>query len=306
MFVYSTATDAMESGFVIVTDRFVCLLGPEATAATAASVYRLLEADDTALGNIFDSVLTRHELQRFAVVEVLDAPSRCFHVTVRGDVLVELEGTTATRLSGAANASWISSEARGVTSLRLSLQSGSTDASPLTLRDGVVRACSVAVGTSVEKSSRAAPKLPIKKTAAVSRKIPLSASLNKRDQVDFAVTPAETPSALWVLTLPDGSEVEAGLPIVIGRRQVLTNLDGSSVVNVVAPSPRREISASHLELAVVDGELRGRDLDSANGTVVHTGARPARLLHGGRTTTLRSGDILDIGEEFSVIVGTKD
>jgi len=296
----------MESGFVVITDRFVCLLGPEATASTAASVHRLLAADDTALDDIFDSVLTRHELQRFAVVEVLDALSRCFHVTVRGDVLVELEGTAATRLSGAANTSWISSEARGVTSLRLSLQSGYTDANPLPLRDGVVRACSVAVGTSVEKSATAAPKPRVKQGVAASRKIPLPSSLSKSDQVYFAVTPAETHPSLWVLTLPDGSEVEASLPIVIGRRQVLMNPDGSSVVNLLAPSPRREISSSHLELAVVDGELRGRDLDSANGTVVHTDSRPPRLLHGGRTTSLRSGDILDIGEEFSVIVGTRD
>jgi pSer/pThr/pTyr-binding forkhead associated (FHA) protein len=74
---------------------------------------------------------------------------------------------------------------------------------------------------------------------------------------------------------------------------------------VLAPSPNREISGTHLELQVVDGELLARDLDSTNGTLVLTPAQAPRLLHEGRSTALHAGDVLDLGEDFRISVSTR-
>jgi hypothetical protein len=38
---------------------------------------------------------------------------------------------------------------------------------------------------------------------------------------------------------------------------------------------------------------------------VLTGSRPPRLLHHGGTTTVGSGDILDLGEAFRVIISAR-
>ena len=290
MFSYSIAEQATETGFVMVTDRFVCLLGAATGYPAATALYRLLDTDDTHIDDVFDLIVTRHNLSQFAVVEMVDSVTRAFRVAVRGNVLVELEGATTTRLSGVSTAAWASSEATGVRSLRLSLTENANTDDRLPMRHGVVRASGVTLDASAKAVSRPRGRAKANDSAAES---PLGAISNAATLVG------------WLLTLPDGRELEARLPIVIGRRPWPEDSDESSVVHVVAPSPNREISGSHLELIVVAGELFGRDLDSTNGTVVHTGARPPRLLHGGRSTPLRSGDILDVGEAFSVVVSTK-
>jgi pSer/pThr/pTyr-binding forkhead associated (FHA) protein len=117
---------------------------------------------------------------------------------------------------------------------------------------------------------------------------------------------AKPAAIVWLLILPDGSEIEPRIPVVIGRRPWVGSSDERSVVHIVAPSPRREISGVHLELSVVDGALHGRDLDSTNGTLVYSGGRPTRLLHGGRTTRLQLGDILDVGDAFSISIRTRN
>jgi hypothetical protein len=109
-----------------------------------------------------------------------------------------------------------------------------------------------------------------------------------------------------VLRLPDGSELEPSTPVVVGRRPWRTTPEETTTFYVLAPSPRREISGTHLELQVVDGELLARDLDSTNGTLVLTPAQAPRLLHEGRSTALRAGDILDLGEDFRISVSTRN
>ncbi|CAN5303538.1 hypothetical protein BH11ACT3_BH11ACT3_12440 [soil metagenome] len=109
----------------------------------------------------------------------------------------------------------------------------------------------------------------------------------------------------WTLQLPDGSEFEVTTPAVVGRRPWRTTPDETTTFYVVAPSPKREISGVHLEVAIVGDELQARDLNSTNGTLVLTASRSPRLLHGGRSTTLRTGDILDLGESFRISVGTR-
>ena len=313
-FAYTVSPTGLTAGFAIVTDRFLCLVGSEATAAVAAELYALLDSDETHLVDVFDAVVARHDLERFAIIEVIDPATRTFHLAVRGDVELDLEGATATRLSGGTKSGWISSEASGVSSLRLSLDGARSQEPRLPIRRGVVVTQHITINRGAAGAS--APELEILKTQPItlprlsSPKWPspteeLSAA--KAARIPVELPPRDKPAAIeWLLILPDGSEVEPRIPVVIGRRPWVGSSDERSVVHVVAPSPRREISGVHLEISIVDGALHGRDLDSTNGTLVYSGSRPTRLLHGGRTTKLQLGDILDVGDTFSINVKSRN
>lgn len=308
-FSYAVA-GADRAGFAVVTDRFVCLLGEGSNTEIAGEIYDLLDADNTHLDDVFDVLVAKHGLERFGLVEVIEPSTRTFHLAVRGDVSLDLKGTTATRLTGASQTAWLSSEARGVTDLRLAL--GTEPGVPfgaLPIRRGVV--ATSLIGLETRTGAKAKPVEPVE----IVRTQPISLpTLPKKDGAapapaargDLVPRTKEPVLIEWLLILPDGSEVDPTVPVVIGRRPWHGSSDERSVVHVVAPSPKREISGVHLELAVVDGTLRGRDLGSTNGTLVYSSTRPTRLLHGGRTTSLQLGDILDVGDAFSITVKTRN
>jgi hypothetical protein len=285
MFAYSLTSGSSPSGFGVVTDRFLCLLGPEATAELASTVYRKLDAEQAVVAEVLDLLSTAPGPVRFAVVELLDPATRSFSIAVLGQVALEIEQASTTRLTGASDAAWISTEARGVNTLSLMLDGDADHGIQLPIRRGVVQTGQLSLDA---PAVVAGPKRRASKPRVAATKL-TSAKLEATAQ-----SPQE---AGWVLTLPDGSEVDVGLPVVIGRRP---EADGREVLRVVAPADKREISGTHLELAVRDGVVQARDLNSTNGTVVRGSERAPRLLHSGAVATLAAGDVLDIGEEFSV------
>ena len=327
MFAYSVASGPDSVGFGVVTDRFLCLLGPEATLDVARDTYRLLDAEGAEVNDVLDALTTKHGLVRFAVVELLDPVSRNFAIAVRGKVALELEQTSATRLSGASDAAWISTEARGVNTLRLMLDSDVPAGNQqLPIRRGVVATSYVSLDDpsapqveepvddeidvktvpvsrpAMEKAKPAKPSLKKPRAKPVAIENPAENELDE----DTIIGPKSTSDdGAWVLTLPDGSEVSVGLPIVVGRRPWSVEPKDREVVHVVAPASKHEISGTHLELFLDEGGVQARDLNSTNGTVVRTQSRPPRLLHAGGTTTLVAGDILDIGEDFSIALSAR-
>ena len=337
MFAYAPAPAGTPTGYAVVTDRFLCLLGPETAPETARELYHLLDSTTAHLDDVLASVVDGGGSERFAIIEIMDAAERTMHVAVCGSVTVDIEGTTATRLSGPSGATWINGEARGVSSLRMALDEGAEPA-VLPIRRGVVatlavvvddlaaqppvfvdepspptvqlelpRTASAAASVAPQKAAKAKPKprstKPTARTKPVSRD-----ALGQNDQtstVDIASLRGAPPEPTWFVRLPDGNELDARAPIVIGRRPWPADIEQTSTVHVAAPSPDRQISGSHLELAVVGEVLYARDLDSTNGTIVLTPARAPRLLHDGQTVTLRDGDSLDVGENYVVVVGLR-
>jgi hypothetical protein len=284
-------------GFAVVTDRFVCLLSGDATAEIARAVFWLLDGEDAQLDDALGKLAHVDLVERFAIVELLDSVDRSMHVAVRGQVSVGIEGTTATRLSGPGEATWITGEARGVSSFWLSLDEQRPEGETLPLGRGIVRTSAVIADT-VPAGLFPSAQAEAAQATAGSESEPLRVDLNEwvNDQG----------SPRWILRLPDGNELDAEGTIVIGRRSWQQEIDENLIKHVSVPSPKRQISGSHLELALVDGELVARDLDSTNGTIVMTPERPPRLLHGGRTTSLQTGDILDLGESFRIVVSNRD
>ena len=315
-FAYTVSPAGAAAGFAVVTDRFLCLVGPEATTIVAAELYALLDSDDTHLDDVFDAIVTTHDVQRFALVEVVDPTSRTFHLAVRGDVALDLEGAKETRLIGSTNAAWVSSEARGVSALTMSLDAQPADEASLPIRRGVVLTGRLSIGGAVAASDSLALVREDLKTRPIT--LPRLANAmggsdpraaegrrsSRATNVSLGVGQTDPRTVEWLLALPDGSQVDVRIPVVIGRRPWVGTTDERAVVHVVAPSPGREISGVHLEISVVDGALHARDLDSTNGTLVYSESRPVRLLHGGRTTRLQFGDILDVGDAFAIRVNT--
>jgi len=314
MFAYVPADAPTGMGHAVVTDRFVCLLGDESDAGVAVELYRLLELPSTSIADVLDVFALHGATKRFAIVEVLDPVERVVHVAVSGEIAVDLAGATSTRLSGPTGATSFNGEVRGVQTLRLTLGAHGEGSTPLPIRRGVVRTRDIAI----DAAAGASPGLPspadeLLFTVPIELPRP-TAGAEEPVVVEGRVEPAPrqrvdlgTGSGLraLVLQLPDGSELEPNTPVVLGRRPWRTTPEETSTYYVVAPSPRREISGVHLEVAIVGGELVARDLESTNGTLVFTPARAPRLLHEGRSTALHAGDILDLGEDFRISVGTR-
>jgi hypothetical protein len=291
VFTYHFDPGATESGFGVVTGRFLCLLGPEASAELAAEVYRTLDTDAAVAAELLTALASTHGLARFAVVELLDVATRSLSISVRGTIALELEQASTTRLSGASDAAWISTEANGVNTLRLMLDGDVERGTQLPIRGGVVSTNQLSLDELVARPRARKKRAP-------------------RAQLATATIEATAQSSSdgngWTLTLPDGSDIEVGLPVVIGRRPWSADAEAREVVHVVAPATKNDISGLHLELFVHEGTVHARDLNSTNGTIVRTKARPPRLLHSGGTTELVAGDILDVGEDFSIALGGRD
>ena len=287
---------------------------------TARAVFLLLDVDGAQLEDALAALKRPDVVTRFAIVEMLEAEPRSMHVAVRGQVSVGIEGTTATRLSGPGEGTWITGEARGVSSLWLSLDDHKPEGDLLPLRRGVVRTHAVVAESVPEGFVQAVAARPVADDEHVAPEIEPEIEPEVESEVEPEPTVSTGPSTLrvdlnewmndegaqrWILRLPDGNELDAEGTIVIGRKFWEPGPEETLVKHVSAPSPKRQISGSHLELALVDGELVARDLDSTNGTIVLTPERPPRLLHGGRTTSLQTGDILDLGESFRIVVSNK-
>lgn len=377
MFAYAPDSSS-RAGFAMVTDRFVALAGPDVTADVAAALYALLDSETAAIDDVLDVVATQVEVDRLALVQIVDPASRTFQVAVRGAVDVQMEGVTSSTMTGTMTA-WVTSEARGVRSLRLALDD-SAAVPLLPIRRGVVATTAIEVGREASAArplrapessgtrpitlprpdeierDRAERETAERERAASERAASEVASSaeraraeqqraeqeqteqrqaeqeqaeqeraqqeRERERTDASPAGPHTPgrdadaaahadlapaAEPWAVVIPDGTALDLDHPVVFGRRPWRAeNTEqmriGQQVVHVVVPSPHREISGAHLELSLVDGELRARDLDSTNGTLVVTPDRPPYLLNGGLTTPLRRGDILDLGEGFQVVV----
>ena len=317
MFAYVPADAPTGMGHAVVTDRFVCLLGDESDAGVAIELYRLLELPSTTIADVLDVFALHGATKRFAIVEVLDPVECIVHVAVSGEIAVDLAGATSTRLSGPTGATSFNGEVRGVQTLRLTLGTHGEGSTPLPIRRGVVRTRDISIDAAAGSPPfpSAADELLLTVPIEVPRPAaPVEAAPAEPVVVEHRIDPAPPQRIdlgmggvlrVLVLQLPDGSELEPNTPVVLGRRPWRTTPEETTTYYIVAPSPKREISGVHLEVALVGGELVARDLESTNGTLVLTPAQAPRLLHEGRSTALHPGDILDLGEDFRISVGTR-
>jgi hypothetical protein len=99
------------------------------------------------------------------------------------------------------------------------------------------------------------------------------------------------------IRIADGQTIELTVPIVLGRRPVTPRVPNGPRPRLLAvPSPKGEVSASHLEVRESGRAVVLTDLRSTNGTVVHVPGSPVRVLIGGETAVVSPGTLVDVGD----------
>lgn len=312
MFAYAPAPPGFQ-GYAVAADGFVGLISTEGAPRLAERLYQAVGLPDAQVADVLD--VLEHESQpvSFAVVELLDRDTRTVSITVRGEVLVDLGGTTTTRFQWPEGATWMSGQAGGVESVGIALTGHAGAPATLPIARGAIPASHVtaelvpgarrsfAVAAASPTSDDAAPAAQAEQDSPATSPV---APAPDRTPVPVSLADlAETGG--WTLLFPDGNEVETTSRIVVGRKPWRTDPSETSTPYVVAPSPRKEISGKHLELAVVGDELHATDLGSTNGTVVLSEDKAPRLLRDSSVVSLRQGDTLDLGEGFRIVVGAR-
>jgi len=113
--------------------------------------------------------------------------------------------------------------------------------------------------------------------------------------------PARRP-AQGRIRLSTGRVVELERPVIIGRRPKSTRTSGAELPTLVAvDSPEQDISRSHVEIRAEGEHVLVTDLATTNGTVLLRGGSEPVRLHPNEPTMVVTGDVLDLGDDVTVI-----
>lgn len=275
-------------------------------------------------------------LPDFGLVELVDAGSSAVSVAVRGGATIDLHGPQRSSYAGTGVGTWVEGSAQHVAGISLGLGAAPgpsvlpigrgivrTDAlewgatAPAAVASPAVEVATVA-STAIEAPEDAAPL----ETVAVDRRT-LAPSFGPRrsPQPAPAAAPAPVPtppqpemddstvlgsrratapvaeapvSRRYVLRLEPGGEYPLDHPIVLGRAPRAAQHPGARIVAV--PSPRKEVSGTHVEVRLEDDVLIVRDLGSTNGTIVRDASGDVGLLRSGATSRVSPGAVLDLGD----------
>ncbi|MFS0866967.1 FHA domain-containing protein [Microbacterium sp. 179-B 1A2 NHS] len=111
--------------------------------------------------------------------------------------------------------------------------------------------------------------------------------------------PAPAAAIGYVLRVDPGRDLPLDRPVVLGRGPRPARHPGARIETV--PSPAKEISGSHLEVALDGDHLLARDLDSTNGTIVRPQGSEPRLLRSGATLRVPLGTVFDLGDGVTAV-----
>ena len=105
------------------------------------------------------------------------------------------------------------------------------------------------------------------------------------------------------IRLSSGPLIDLDRRVVIGRAPSVSRVSSSELPQLVTvPSPRQDISRSHVEVRAEDWHLVVADLHSTNGTVVRAPDRPEQLLHPGQELVVEPGWMVDLGDGITFVV----
>ena len=108
---------------------------------------------------------------------------------------------------------------------------------------------------------------------------------------------------LGLLRASTGATAVLDADVVVGRRPQVTTRSGGPTPHLIAvASPELGISKSHCAIRVEGWDLTVEDLRSRNGTVLlRPGEAPHRVPEHG-STFLRTGDVIDLGENVTLTI----
>lgn len=274
-------------------------------------------------------------LPDFALVELVDAGSSAVSVAVRGAATIDLHGPQRSSYAGTGVGTWVEGSAQHVAGISLGL-GAATGPSLLPIGRGVVRTDALEWGSTAPVAGpgvaapavAAAPPLaaledldPLETVSVDRRTLTESFGPRRRPQPEPHPDPAPEPEAerraeiddstvlgsrrapaapvgasprRYVLRLEPGGVYPLDHPIVLGRAPRAAQHPGARIVAV--PSPRKEVSGTHVEVRLDADVLVVRDLGSTNGTIVRDASGDAELLRSGATARVAPGAVLDLGD----------
>ncbi|MCT9820628.1 FHA domain-containing protein [Microbacterium sp. W1N] len=291
MFSYRASGAAMETGFALVTDRFLAVA--RADAESTALLWAALSDTDAPL-DALRARLTQITTD-LAVVELVDPATRAVRIALHGDVGVEVATATGSAPVRAVDrSSWHPHDTAGVRALTLRVGADTGTGPWLPLGRGVAPAARLAWGTPLPDTA-ATPAAP---GAAVPDAL-VPDAVDAVDDTLLVARPQQRPVTAW-LRLGDDRVLDLDLPLVLGRSPQPADHPGARLVRLA--SPLREISAAHLEVRRDGDGLVATDLDSTNGTVVRAADGSTRLLRHGTSAHLAPGTVLELGDGVVALV----
>jgi hypothetical protein len=111
-----------------------------------------------------------------------------------------------------------------------------------------------------------------------------------------APRPDVAPVADHRFRMPDGAEYVLDTPVLIGRKPALPRIVAGAVRLLAVPSPRGEVSSTHIELRASGRAVVVTDLRSTNGTTVSVPGNAQRKLRQGDSMVVTPGSLIDIGD----------
>ena len=125
-----------------------------------------------------------------------------------------------------------------------------------------------------------------------------SAELRRPGMVAEPVaTDAPQTPPVYRMRVGNGDPIPLNAPAYIGRKPSAPRISsGARPLLVAVPSPKREVSSTHVEVRQHGASVIVTDLGSTNGTVVSTpGSAPLRLRQG-ESVVVIPGTVVDIGD----------
>lgn len=301
----------------------VSLVLPPSERARAAALWEMVD-DGAGLEEVLDALIADglRSLSGFALLGATDDGVR---VVLRGQARATVAAAgEAVTLAGTDSLSWVDRTFRDVTDVALDL---GDDAGPDHLvESGLVRVSRV---DQPPRTASAPPPVPPPveptpvepapaDTGEPTIPTPVSSGPPTVAQTAHPEGPEagpgwppdgpERPSgSVATLHLSNGEVIEVDRVLLIGRAPESTRATGDEEPRLVTvPSPRQEISSTHLEIRPGTGADEGGavaiDLGSTNGTVVVQPGLPPEALTPGVPVPLVPGTLLDLGDGMSIQV----
>jgi len=128
-------------------------------------------------------------------------------------------------------------------------------------------------------------------------------SVERTDQPAPPPLAPPRPPAPGRVRVSTGQVLTLDRTVVIGRRPRSTRVTGTDLPHLVAvDSPQQDISRSHVELRAEGDSIVAIDLHTTNGTTLRrSGVDPMRL-HPGEPTVVVPGDVIDLGDDITVVI----
>lgn len=132
------------------------------------------------------------------------------------------------------------------------------------------------------------------------------ATSGRRRAPDYRAEVVVAPvAARFALKIGTHDPIPLDVPAYVGRRPSTPRITSLRMPRLVmVPSPKREVSSTHLEVRQEGSAVVVTDLGSTNGTIVTSKGFPPRGLRQGESVVVGVGAVVDIGDGIRIAVIT--